>query len=377
MSSPRTSGCCARSASKTTRSGFRWPTSPSAALDELRRAVRRTAVRADQRRRRVAEQALAGRSGSASSRRSCARRARSSRSCCGGRGRRRWRTQSIAASSGTAMRGAAHGRRGPRRARARRRARRVRRHRSAAYRDGRRHADGQSVRADRSRAQRPVCRRRTSWCRATRRAAATTTGAATSPIGASHGDGGGGLCRGAAAAGGAERAWLTGAISRPRLVALSSRPWRAGGSRSATCSPSPRSGSRARRRHRWRSAGALAPSAKRCASGRPVISRKGARSRPPVRMRLTRHPLYLGSSIMGVGFAIAANQRLVAVIVLLYLVVTITAAIRTEEAHLTDKFGAHYPAYRARAASAPVRAPVQPRARGAQSRVPGAGGLSW
>ena len=61
----------------------------------------------------------------------------------------------------------------------------------------------------------------------------------------------------------------------------------------------------------------------------------------------TRHPLYLGSSIMGAGFAIAANSLVVAVIVATYLVVTVTAAIRSEEAHLTDKFGAHYPAYRA------------------------------
>jgi protein-S-isoprenylcysteine O-methyltransferase Ste14 len=61
---------------------------------------------------------------------------------------------------------------------------------------------------------------------------------------------------------------------------------------------------------------------------------------------LTRHPLYAGSSIMGVGFAVASHSILAAVLVLAYLAVTITAAIRSEEAHLTDKFGAHYPAYR-------------------------------
>jgi hypothetical protein len=61
---------------------------------------------------------------------------------------------------------------------------------------------------------------------------------------------------------------------------------------------------------------------------------------------LTRHPLYVGSSIMGTGFAIAANSLVVAIAVFLYLTVTITAAIRSEEAHLTDKFGAHYSAYR-------------------------------
>jgi len=66
---------------------------------------------------------------------------------------------------------------------------------------------------------------------------------------------------------------------------------------------------------------------------------------------LTRHPLYAGSTIMGVGFAVAANSLAVAVMVITYLVVTITAAIRSEEAHLTDKFGGHYPAYREGTAS--------------------------
>ena len=61
---------------------------------------------------------------------------------------------------------------------------------------------------------------------------------------------------------------------------------------------------------------------------------------------ITRHPLYAGSTIMGAGLAIAANRVAIAVLVFAYLGVTITAAIRSEEAHLTDKFGAHYPAYR-------------------------------
>ena len=61
---------------------------------------------------------------------------------------------------------------------------------------------------------------------------------------------------------------------------------------------------------------------------------------------LTRHPLYAGSVIMGAGFAVAAHSVLVALLVFIYLAVTITAAIRSEEAHLTDKFGGEYPAYR-------------------------------
>src|SRR5215218_5317661 len=63
--------------------------------------------------------------------------------------------------------------------------------------------------------------------------------------------------------------------------------------------------------------------------------------------RLTRHPLYAGSTLIGVGLAIAAATVAVAAIVIGYLVVTLTAAIRTEEAHLTEKFGSAYPEYRA------------------------------
>jgi protein-S-isoprenylcysteine O-methyltransferase Ste14 len=61
----------------------------------------------------------------------------------------------------------------------------------------------------------------------------------------------------------------------------------------------------------------------------------------------TRHPLYLGSTIMGLGLGYSSANWIVATLVVVYLVITLTAAIRTEEAHLTDKFGAAYPAYRA------------------------------
>jgi protein-S-isoprenylcysteine O-methyltransferase Ste14 len=62
--------------------------------------------------------------------------------------------------------------------------------------------------------------------------------------------------------------------------------------------------------------------------------------------RLTRHPLYLGSTIMGVGLAVASASVVVATLVLAYLAISLTAAIRTEESHLTEKFGGAYPAYR-------------------------------
>ena len=72
--------------------------------------------------------------------------------------------------------------------------------------------------------------------------------------------------------------------------------------------------------------------------------------------RLTRHPLYLGSTIIGVGLAVASASVMVAGLVAAYLAVTLTAAIATEEAHLTAKFGDAYPEYRdGRAAGVPRR----------------------
>jgi len=66
--------------------------------------------------------------------------------------------------------------------------------------------------------------------------------------------------------------------------------------------------------------------------------------------RYTRHPLYLGSSLIGIGIAIAANNAMVAALVLTYLALTLTAAMRSEEAHLREKFGDAYDAYAQRRA---------------------------
>jgi phospholipid methyltransferase len=60
----------------------------------------------------------------------------------------------------------------------------------------------------------------------------------------------------------------------------------------------------------------------------------------------TRHPLYVGSSIIGAGVSIAAASVVVAILTASYLAVTLSAAIRTEEKHLTEKFGNSYPDYR-------------------------------
>jgi protein-S-isoprenylcysteine O-methyltransferase Ste14 len=78
------------------------------------------------------------------------------------------------------------------------------------------------------------------------------------------------------------------------------------------------------------------------AAGHLEKSKEVTRSGP---YRFTRHPLYLGSTLIGFGFAIAARHPVVAVIVAGYLVLTLTAAIRSEEAHLRKKFGDEYDAY--------------------------------
>jgi len=62
--------------------------------------------------------------------------------------------------------------------------------------------------------------------------------------------------------------------------------------------------------------------------------------------RLFAHPLYVGSSIMGIGLAIASGSLPVAVLILVYLAATIGAAVRSEEAFLRQKFGDQYDRYR-------------------------------
>lgn len=58
--------------------------------------------------------------------------------------------------------------------------------------------------------------------------------------------------------------------------------------------------------------------------------------------RRLRHPLYCGSFLIGLGFAIAAADPLAAGVVIAYLAVTLLAAARLEEATLRDAFGAAF-----------------------------------
>ena len=63
--------------------------------------------------------------------------------------------------------------------------------------------------------------------------------------------------------------------------------------------------------------------------------------------RFLRHPLYVGSGIITLGFVVASRSVSVTVLAAVYLGLTYTAAIRREEAFLTERFGAAYPDYRA------------------------------
>ena len=79
------------------------------------------------------------------------------------------------------------------------------------------------------------------------------------------------------------------------------------------------------------------------AAGHLNKSREVTRSGP---YRYVAHPLYLGSSLIGAGLAAGSGSLAVVVIVGAYLLVTLTAAIRSEEAFLREKFGAAYEEYK-------------------------------
>jgi protein-S-isoprenylcysteine O-methyltransferase Ste14 len=61
--------------------------------------------------------------------------------------------------------------------------------------------------------------------------------------------------------------------------------------------------------------------------------------------RFIRHPLYAGSTLMGIGLAVASASMIVAALVGVYLLTFITAAVRMEEAFLRSRFGDAYDRY--------------------------------
>ena len=88
----------------------------------------------------------------------------------------------------------------------------------------------------------------------------------------------------------------------------------------------------------------------------PEVTRSGP-------YRCTRHPLYLGSSIIGAGIALRVEQRAGRRRSSgIYVGTFIPAAIRGEEAHLREKFGGDYDAYVAQSAP-PMRRAFSCRAR--------------
>jgi protein-S-isoprenylcysteine O-methyltransferase Ste14 len=78
------------------------------------------------------------------------------------------------------------------------------------------------------------------------------------------------------------------------------------------------------------------------AAGHVEKGREVTRSGP---YRLTRHPLYVGSAIVGAGAAIAAQRLSITILIAAYLSLSILAAIRTEEAGMRAAFGEQYDAY--------------------------------
>lgn len=79
------------------------------------------------------------------------------------------------------------------------------------------------------------------------------------------------------------------------------------------------------------------------AAGHLEKSREVTRSGP---YRWTRHPLYVGSTIMALGIVIASRSASVGGLAALYMAATLTAAVRTEEAFLRGAFGDDYARYR-------------------------------
>jgi protein-S-isoprenylcysteine O-methyltransferase Ste14 len=62
--------------------------------------------------------------------------------------------------------------------------------------------------------------------------------------------------------------------------------------------------------------------------------------------RFLAHPLYVGSSVIGAGLAIASASSIAAALIAIYLAVTLRAAIRNEEAFLRRTFGDQYDLYK-------------------------------
>jgi len=79
------------------------------------------------------------------------------------------------------------------------------------------------------------------------------------------------------------------------------------------------------------------------AAGHLEKGREVTRSGP---YRWSAHPLYVGSSVMALGIVVAAHSVIAGGLAVAYMVATLTAAVRTEEAFLRGRFGGAYDEYR-------------------------------
>lgn len=82
----------------------------------------------------------------------------------------------------------------------------------------------------------------------------------------------------------------------------------------------------------------------------------------------TRNPLYLGSILVGIGFAVATARWEVGVLLALFLAAVYLPVIRTEAARLAEEYGTEYADY---ARAVPVLLPRPPHTRSE------AGFFSW
>jgi protein-S-isoprenylcysteine O-methyltransferase Ste14 len=80
------------------------------------------------------------------------------------------------------------------------------------------------------------------------------------------------------------------------------------------------------------------------AAGHLEKSREVTRSGP---YRWMQHPLYAGSAVIAAGVVIASRSPIVGALAAIYMITTITAAVRTEAATLRAAFGGTYDDYRA------------------------------
>ena len=71
--------------------------------------------------------------------------------------------------------------------------------------------------------------------------------------------------------------------------------------------------------------------------------------------RIMRHPLYVGSTIVAVGLAVASSRISVAVLVGIYMAVVVGAAVRHEEENMRARFGGEYDRYVRSHSSGPPR----------------------